>query len=169
MALKLRLLEERLAGDEELRTAVAHAGEALKGAVGELRELARGLHPSVLTTDGLRPALRQLAARSPVTVSVTVPEERFPETVESTAYFVACEALANVTKYAEASHVEIGIERRDGALVLTVADDGVGGAQNGAGTGLTGLADRVAALNGRLTVDSPPAQGTRVTAELPLI
>jgi signal transduction histidine kinase len=168
LALELRLIEERVKDDPELQGMVRRAGETLKKATGELRELARGLHPSVLSTDGLGPALGQLATRAPVPVRVTAPDERFSEPVESTAYFVASEALANVAKYAEATKAEVSIARRNGRLHVQITDDGKGGADPGTGSGLAGLADRVAALDGRLTVESPPGAGTTVSAELPL-
>jgi signal transduction histidine kinase len=168
LALKLRALEERVGGDEQSRAAVAEAGDRLKSALQELRELARGLHPSILTTDGLPPALEQLAARAPLPVAISAPEERFSEAIESTAYFVVCEALANVDKYAQATCAQVAVERRNGRLVVEISDDGVGGAHAELGSGLAGLADRVAALDGRLTVESPNGQGTKIVAELPL-
>jgi signal transduction histidine kinase len=168
LALKLRTIEERVGDDPDLKRAVGDAGERLKSALSDLRELARGLHPSILTTDGLPPALEQLAARAPLPVSVSAPERRFPEAVESTAYFVVCEALANVDRYAEASRADVSVEARNGRLRVAISDDGVGGADAGAGSGLTGLADRVAALDGSLTVASPEGEGTKVTAEIPI-
>ena len=170
LALELQMLEEsaRSSGSEELATAAEESRATLKAALDELRELARGLHPSVLATDGLPPALEQLASRAPLPVTIEASEERYPEQVESTAYFVASEALANVAKYAEASKAEISLERRNGRLVIQLADDGKGGAETGKGSGLTGLSDRVAALDGSLTVESPVGEGTRVRAELPL-
>ena len=168
LAVKLKLLEEDVADDERARAKVVEIEDRLKGALGELRELARGLHPTVLTTDGLPLALDQLAARAPLPVSVSAPSERFPETVESTAYFVACEALANVAKYAQATQAQITVEQRNGQLTVEVSDDGVGGAHASPGSGLAGLLDRVAALDGTIAIDSPAGAGTKVTAELPL-
>jgi signal transduction histidine kinase len=132
-----------------------------------LRELARGLHPSVLN-HGLKAALDSLASRSgvPTTVSFNA-TERLPEPVELAAYFVACEALANVAKYADATKASVRVSRRDGVAVIEIADDGVGGADETAGTGLQGLADRVAALDGTLRILSPRGAGTVVTADLP--
>ncbi len=167
LALKLKLLEER-AGDVTLRADLAEAGERLKDALAELRELAHGLHPTVLTTDGLSAAVEQLASRTPVPVTIAANGDRFPETVESTAYFVVSEALANVAKYARASRADVTLARRNGSLHVEVSDDGVGGADPHAGSGLAGLQDRVAALDGHLTVESHAGTGTRVTAELPL-
>jgi signal transduction histidine kinase len=110
LAVKLRMLEERTADDEDLRAAIAQIGERLKSALDDLRELARGLHPSVLTTDGLAPALEQLASRASIPVDIDAPEERYDEAVESTAYFVVSEALANVAKYAHASHAQVSVD-----------------------------------------------------------
>ena len=168
LAVKLRLLEDRVDDDTELRAAIGELGARLRRALEDLRELARGLHPSVLTTDGLSPALQQLGSRAPLDVSVSAPADRFPEAIESTAYFVASEALANVAKYAQATHAQVLVEPSDGRLVIEIADDGIGGARADSGSGLMGLVDRVAALEGRLTVDSPGGQGTTVRAELPL-
>jgi signal transduction histidine kinase len=134
----------------------------------ELRELARGIHPRVLTEHGLRPALAALAERAPVPVAVAAPSERLPAPVEAAAYFVCSEALANVAKYAQASHVGCELHVADGRLTVTVTDDGVGGADPDRGSGLRGLADRVDALGGRLAVSSPAGKGTTVTADLPL-
>jgi signal transduction histidine kinase len=152
----------------QLAARVREAEASLKNALDELRELARGLHPAVLTSDGIGPALDQAASRVPLPVRVTAPDERFAEVVESTVYFVACEALANIAKHAAAHRAEVLVERRNGSLRLTVVDDGVGGASTGEGSGLSGMADRLAALDGRLTLDSPRGGGTTVVAELPL-
>ncbi|CAM3569224.1 histidine kinase [Smaragdicoccus niigatensis] len=166
LALDLKLLEETATGD--MADALHQAGESVKEALTELRELARGLHPQILTSDGLGPALSQLASRAKVPVRVDAPEQRYPEPVETAAYFVVAEALANVSKYAKAGSAVVVVESHNGTLQVEVADDGIGGASLGAGTGLAGLADRVAALEGRLTVDSPPGAGTRVRAEIPV-
>jgi PAS domain S-box-containing protein len=144
------------------------AGE-LGEASAELRELARGIHPAVLTERGLAPAISALAGRSPVPVDVLeVPEERFASSAESTAYFTVAEALTNVAKYAQASHATVRLAKRKDALEVEVSDDGVGGAQAANGSGLAGLADRVGAIEGRLTVTSPPGEGTVVKAVVPL-
>jgi signal transduction histidine kinase len=119
--------------------------------------------------DGLARALRELAARSRLRMSVDVTEERFDDRIETAAYFVASEALANAAKYAPASSVAVSALRRNGSLVVSVRDDGTGGAAPSAGSGLAGMADRVAALGGRVTVASPPGEGTVVTAELPCV
>ena len=146
----------------------AGAGE-LAEATTELRELARGLHPAVLTDRGLGAALEALAGRSTVPVELgAVPAERLPPPVEAAAYFVVAEALTNVARYADADRAEISVSGADAAIVVAVSDDGVGGADPAAGSGLRGLADRVAALDGRLEVESPPGEGTTVRATLPL-
>jgi signal transduction histidine kinase len=133
----------------------------------ELRELARGIHPAVLE-HGLASALQSLATRSTVATTVTCdPGDRLPEPVELAAYFVASEALANVAKYASATHATVRVWRAGSLAGIEIADDGVGGADDTRGSGLRGLADRVEALDGHLRVASPPGRGTVVTAELP--
>jgi PAS domain S-box-containing protein len=144
-------------------------GDELTAASAELRELARGIHPAVLTERGLAPAISALAARAPVPVEcLGVPADRLPARAEATAYFTVAEALTNVAKYAQASHATVRMERDNGALSIEIADDGVGGARPDVGSGLTGLADRVSAVDGLLTVESPPGAGTVVRAVLPL-
>ena len=139
-----------------------------KEALSELRELAQGLHPMILTRSGLAAAVRAAARRASVPAEVAeVPEERFPPDVEAAAYYVVSEALANAGKHASASHARVTIRRSGGALRVEVVDDGVGGADAADGSGLTGLADRVAVLGGTLSVTSPPSRGTAITAELP--
>jgi signal transduction histidine kinase len=134
----------------------------------DLRNLARGIHPAVLTEGGLRPALLSLAERSPVPVHVAAaPTERLPATVEATAYFIVSEALVNAAKHARASSVTITVTRCDEHLEVSVLDDGVGGADAARGSGLGGLADRAAAVGGALSVESPRGGGTRVMARLP--
>jgi signal transduction histidine kinase len=146
---------------------LAGARSDLEAAQAELQEFARGVHPATLTEGGLGAAVVELGARSPVPVQASVPRARFPPAVEAAAYFVCSESLANAAKYAEASHVHIGIAQTNRRLMVVVADDGVGGADPSSGTGLRGLADRVEALGGRLSVDSPRDRGTRIEAELP--
>jgi signal transduction histidine kinase len=134
----------------------------------ELRDLARGIHPAVLSAHGLGVALEQVAARAPVPVKLDVDlAERLPEPIELAAYFVVSEALANVGKHAQATAVRVVVARRDAHAVIEVADNGVGGADDGGGSGLRGLADRVEALGGWLEVVSPAGRGTVLTAELP--
>jgi signal transduction histidine kinase len=153
--------------EQEMAVALDDAAAELRLALVELRELARGIHPVILSEAGLGPALVSLAERSPIPVTVTaVPPERLPSRVEETAYYVASEALANAAKHAHATAVSISARRLEGELLVEVGDDGVGGADPD-GSGLRGLADRVAALDGQLRVHSPAGKGTRVTAELP--
>jgi signal transduction histidine kinase len=152
---------------EDVGEPLADVGEALVAARTELREFARGVHPAILTERGLEVAVAELAGQSPFPVDVLVSGMRFPPPVESAAYFVCSESLANVAKYARASHVQITIARQGGRLVVAVSDDGVGGADPSTGSGLRGLSDRIATLGGRLTVASPLDGGTRVAAELP--
>jgi len=153
---------------DDARGLLAEALDEAKSAVGELRELAHGIHPSALTRHGLATALQGLAERAPVPVTVESTQERFSGPVESTAYFVAAEALTNVAKYAQASAVRVTATRIGVHLVLTVEDDGIGGARPSPEGGLAGLADRVATVNGTLTVTSEPGHGTRIRADIPL-
>jgi signal transduction histidine kinase len=154
--------------DPAARRTLAAAAESLQEALAELRELARGIHPAVLTDEGLGPALRSLAERSrlPTDLDYRVPD-RLAATVEATAYFVASEALANVAKHANATRASVAVTRPDGHLVVRVADDGVGGADPARGSGLRGLMDRVGAVDGRLLVTTPDTGGTTVVAEIP--
>jgi signal transduction histidine kinase len=143
------------------------AQSELRTGLAELRELARGIHPAVLTDRGLEPAIASLASRSPVPVAVQADTVDLPAPVEIAAYFVVSEALTNVAKYAQASAATVTVRQADGFVRVEVADDGRGGADPSRGSGLSGLADRVAALDGTITVDSPPGAGTRVHAEIP--
>jgi signal transduction histidine kinase len=168
MALQLRMARDRLARGDDALELVSAAGDEAQAAIAELRDLARGIHPAVLTERGLEPALRDLANRAPVPVEVLeAPDERFPAPVEATVYFVVSEALANVAKYAGATHATVAARLEGEQVVVEIADDGVGGAQVGAGSGLRGLVDRVGALDGELTVDSPPGAGTCIRASVP--
>jgi signal transduction histidine kinase len=169
LSLTLGLAEARLGTDPDAAAPlVAHAREEALLAVKELRELARGLHPAVLSHRGLGAALEALAGRAPVPVTVTgVPEERLPAPVEATAYFVVAESLTNVAKYAQASEARVTVTRSHDVLRVEIADDGVGGADPLAGTGLRGLRDRVEALDGELEVRSAPGGGTTVVADIP--
>jgi len=157
-------------GGEESRQAIADALQETQLAIRDLRDLGAGLDPVVLAHRGLAAAITSLTARTPVPVTLEVPEERFPPLVESTAYFVVAEALANVGKHSGASEAAVAIAARSGRLVVTITDDGRGGAVGdlAGGSGLSGLADRVAAVGGTLTIESPVGAGTRVIAELPL-
>ena len=168
LAVLLGHLRRRLDADPEAVALLERAQSELSTGLAELRELARGIHPAVLTERGLEPALRSLATRSPVPVTLTAdPGERLPAPVEAAAYFVVSEALANVAKYAEANEAAVTVRRNGGSVLIEVADDGVGGADATRGSGLRGLADRVAALDGTLAMESPPGGGTRLRAELP--
>jgi signal transduction histidine kinase len=168
LSLQLRVLKARLKTDPELAGLVDQLSAQLAQALEELRELARGIHPAVLTDHGLGPAIAALIDRVPIEVDTELDTEgRLPAPVEAAAYFVVAEALTNVVKYAKASSAGVAIRRRRGELVVTVSDDGVGGAAIDRGSGLRGLLDRVAAVGGTLAVDSPPGRGTRLTARIP--
>jgi PAS domain S-box-containing protein len=171
LSLTLGLLRARLEdGDAGAAlTLLERAAEELRYALEELRELARGLHPAVLTERGLGAALETLAHRAPFPVDVVaIPSERLPGQIEAAIYFVVSEALANAAKHARARSVTAGVRREDGLVLVEIADDGRGGADAARGSGLQGLAGRIEALDGRLSVDSPPGRGTVVRAELPL-
>jgi signal transduction histidine kinase len=145
------------------------ADRELEAALAELRELARGIHPAVLSERGLDAALEALASRAPLPVVLDAQvRERLPEAVELAAYFVVAEALTNVAKYANASRATVRALRDNGRLVVEVSDDGVGGADPSAGSGLRGLADRVAALDGALELRSAGGGGTVVRADIPV-
>jgi signal transduction histidine kinase len=169
LALEIRLAKALIASDPEAAgETLGRAGRELDLALEELRELARGLHPGALTEKGLGTSLEALAARLPVDVKIEVTEERLPPDVEATVYYIVSEALTNVAKHAEARRANVVIAR-DGALLrFEVRDDGRGGADSGAGTGILGLRDRAEAAGGTLFVVSPPGKGTVVTATLPL-
>jgi signal transduction histidine kinase len=143
--------------------------EELAEALTELREIAQGIHPAVLTERGLGAALEVLGARTPLPVSLDVtPAERLPEPVETAAYYTASEALANVVKHSHATRASVRVERLDGLVTVEISDDGVGGADPERGSGLRGLRDRVDTLDGVLRVESPPGRGTIVRVELPV-
>ena len=169
LRLQLRLARDRAGEDPEAAQVMLDgAMSELDEALAELRELARGIHPAVLADRGLEPALSALAGRAPLPVQVTrAPEERLPAPVEAAAYFVVAEALTNVARYAQANRASVAVERQNGHAVVEVRDDGVGGADPARGSGLTGLADRLSALDGRLEVDSPAGGGTLVRADNP--
>ena len=170
LSLSLRLAQNQVAKSpvraEELLEA---SREELMQALEELRELARGIHPAVLTDRGLEAALEALAGRAALPVEIDcIPDVELPPPVEAAAYYVVSEALANITKYAGASAVKVSIGQVDGYALVEVVDDGVGGADPTRGSGLSGLSDRVASLNGKLVIESPPGAGTRIRAEIPL-
>jgi signal transduction histidine kinase len=166
IGLALRHAQHELAPEAPARQTLEGALAEIGDAIGELRELARGLRPPQLDA-GLAPALQELASRAAMPVAVDASAERFPDGVETTAYFIACEALTNATKHAHASRVLLSAQRRNGSLVICVADDGVGGAAPADGTGLSGLRDRIGAHGGTLRIESERGAGTRLIAELP--
>jgi signal transduction histidine kinase len=170
LATMLSLAEARLQTDpERAAELVSRAREEAQLAVRDLRDLAHGIHPAVLSDLGLRAALEALAARAPVPVEIAnVPSEPLPAAVEAAAYFVTAEALTNVAKYAQASECDVCLTVDDGRLRVEIRDDGVGGADPSKGTGLLGLRDRVEALDGSLQIDSPPDEGTAVIVDLPV-
>ncbi|HKE82089.1 MAG TPA: histidine kinase, partial [Solirubrobacteraceae bacterium] len=168
LALELRVLRSRING-HEAAPLVDGLAERLEVALGELRELARGIHPALLTQSGLGPAVGALAERTPVPVQTAVAiEGRLPAPIESAAYFVVAEALTNVARYAHASQASVAIGRDNGDVVVVVSDDGVGGVDVAAGSGLRGLQDRVAAVDGTLQIDSPNGAGTTLRARIPI-
>ena len=169
LSLSLRLAQAKVgSAPDEAVVVLEAAREELAAALDELRELARGIHPAVLTDRGLVAAVEALATRSPVPVAFEPPAEELPRPVEAAAYYVIAETLANVIKYADATEVKVGVVSEDGRAVVTVSDDGIGGADPARGSGLRGLADRVEALGGSIRVDSPAGGGTCVTAIIPL-
>ncbi len=169
MALNMRLARDRMREDPDAAGRMLDgASSELDAALEELRELARGIHPAVLSDRGLDAALETLARRAPLPVELNRDaRERLPESIELAAYFVVSEALTNVAKYADATHAKVNVARRNGKLLVEVTDDGVGGADPEGGTGLRGLADRLAVIEGRLEVDSPPGAGTTIRARIP--
>jgi signal transduction histidine kinase len=168
LSLHLGVLQTRLHDDPDAEALLAEARTEIATSLAELRDLARGLHPAIVTAHGLAVALESLAARAPVPVRLVVDvPDRVAEAVEVAAYFVVCESLANVGKHAAATSAAVTVSRHDGTVVVEVVDDGRGGADSEGGTGLRGLADRVETLDGRLRVWTPVGGGTRVRAELP--
>jgi PAS domain S-box-containing protein len=169
LSLSLRLAQAKLESDPKAAGEVLELSRSeLAAALDELRELARGIHPAILTDRGLAAALEALASRLPVPVEIHTPDVDLPQPVEAAAYYVVAEALANVIKYAGASVVTVSVECDETRARVEVADDGIGGADPAAGSGLRGLSDRVAALDGTLEIDSPSTGGTRIVAEIPL-
>ena len=171
LALQLRAAQTAVPPElNELGAELDHVATGLTDALDELRELARGIHPAVLTEGGLAPALKALVRRSPVPVDLLLyATSGLPEHVEVSAYYVVSETLTNAAKHAHASTVTVTLESADDILRITVRDDGVGGADVTRGTGLVGVRDRVEALGGRVFIDSPPAAGTTVRVEIPLV
>jgi PAS domain S-box-containing protein len=168
LSLMLRLAQARVHADpEQAENLLGQASDELAQGLEELRELARGIHPAVLSDRGLGAALEALVTRTPLAVELDLIDDRLPEPVEAAAYYVVSEALANVAKYADASSVAVSIASVNGHAVVEIADDGVGGADPAKGSGLRGLVDRVEALDGRLHVESQPGKGTRIRAEIP--
>jgi signal transduction histidine kinase len=167
LALNLRLARMSVTDGSDTAALLDGSIDELGQSLKELRDLARGIHPVVLSDRGLEPAVRALAARAPVPVEIVGRAGRLPAAVETAAYFVVSEALTNVSKYARAEHATVRVERVNGQLLVEVSDDGVGGASVSDGSGLRGLSDRVAALSGTLEVTSPPGRGTRLRAYLP--
>jgi PAS domain S-box-containing protein len=169
LMLQLAAVREAAPTGEVLIAELSRVECELASALDELREMSRGIHPSILSEGGLGPALRALARRStiPVALDVTT-KRRLAEPIEAAAYFVASEALANATKHAQASRIDVSLARRDGVLLLSIRDDGVGGADSRHGSGLVGLHDRVEALGGTIRIESPPGAGTLLVVALPL-
>jgi signal transduction histidine kinase len=170
VALTLGVAQSKLASDPaSAARLVGQARTEAELAVKELRELARGIHPAVLSDCGLGPALQALATRAPVPVEISgVPSTPLRPEVEAAAYFVTAEALTNVAKYAQASAAFVHLSTEHDRLCVQVRDDGVGGADPTSGSGLRGLRDRVDALDGHLQLESQPGCGTIVTVEIPL-
>jgi signal transduction histidine kinase len=164
----LKIAQRKLGDEHEAADVLRLAHDELGEAHAELRDLARGLHPVALSERGLRSALESLTAGCPMPVTLDVTADELPQRVELAAYFIVSEALTNATKYADATRMQIRVAPEGGSLSVEIVDDGCGGADAAAGTGLRGLADRIDALGGELHVDSPPGCGTRVSARLPL-
>ena len=168
LALDLRLLRARLKQDPELAATVEELADKLAAALAELRELARGIHPAVLSDHGLAPAIHVLVERVPIAVECALEvDQRLPAPVEAAAYFVVAEGLTNVIKYANATTARVSVRRRRTELEVEVSDNGVGGAQLDVGTGLRGLSDRLSALEGELSLHSPLGEGTQLAARIP--
>jgi signal transduction histidine kinase len=170
LAVKLRLARMKAEAEPEVARLLDESAAELQAGLDELRELARGIHPAVLTDRGLGPALEGLASRAPLPVEIeAVPEGGLPDAAATAVYFVVSEALTNVAKYAHADRATVAVRRVGDDVVVEVSDDGVGGADAARGSGLRGLSDRVAALDGRLELHSPAGEGTRVRAEIPVL
>ncbi|HEX7346310.1 MAG TPA: histidine kinase, partial [Candidatus Limnocylindrales bacterium] len=174
VAVTLALQQARQAATDgvelpELEARLSAAADELKGAITDLRELARGIHPALLEDEGLPAAVTALARRASVPVATRFElDRRLPRHIEATAYFLVAEALTNATRHASATRVDVTIRDSGDRLEVTVADDGAGGADPSRGSGLAGLVDRLASVDGRLTIDSPARGGTRIRAEIPV-
>ncbi len=170
LGLELRLAQSTVPADPpELQTPIGRVADELDEAIEELRELARGIHPAILSEGGLGPALRTLARRAALPVELDIrTDTRAPDPIEVAAYYVVSEALTNTTKHARATYAHVTVEQRDAHLHLTIRDDGIGGADPAGGSGLIGLRDRVQTLSGSIEVDSRPGEGTTIVVELPL-
>jgi signal transduction histidine kinase len=171
LSLEIRLAQNAMGddGDPVIRHSLERAADEARAALVELRDLALGIHPLILTESGLGAAVESLADRTPVDVTIEIGPERYAPVVEGAAYFVIAEALTNVAKYAKAQTASVRATGRGGELHIDVADDGVGGADPGSGSGLRGLVDRLAALDGTITIDSPVGGGTRISAQIPIV
>jgi signal transduction histidine kinase len=171
LGLAVRAAEADAPPDQgDVRAALSRIATGLAGAVADLQEISRGIHPAILSKGGLGPALRTLARRSTIPVELDVTTiARLPEPIEVAAYYVVSEALANAAKHAQASGIEVSLTTRDGSLLVSIRDDGIGGADPARGSGLVGLTDRVQALGGSIRVSSRPGDGTHITAELPVV
>jgi signal transduction histidine kinase len=168
LSLELSVLEDRLEQDPEARERLRLARREIATSLDELRDVARGIHPAVVSGHGLEIALEQLAARAPVPIRLVVElEGRLPERLEVAAFYLVSESLANIGKHASATTATVEVGRSNGVVVVEVVDDGIGGADTELGSGLRGLADRVEALEGRLRIWSPSGVGTRLRAEIP--
>jgi signal transduction histidine kinase/CBS domain-containing protein len=169
LAVALRRAEAKVTGSDELRADLARVAEGLTTAVDELRELSRGIHPSILSEGGLAPALKALGRRSSLRVKLDMGfEQRLPDHVEVAAYYSVSEALTNASKHANATRVWVSLRLDDGMLLLSIRDDGVGGADASRGSGLTGLRDRIDALGGKLQLESPCGRGTLIEVQIPI-
>jgi len=155
---------------DELRGELSQVADGLVSVLDELRELSRGLHPAILAEGGLQPALKALARRSPIAVELNVcVDKRLPQHVEVTTYYVVSELLTNAAKHAQASTIHVGVDAADQVLLLSVKDDGIGGADPTRGTGLIGVRDRVEAIGGTISMQSPQRAGTRIDIEIPIV
>jgi signal transduction histidine kinase len=169
LGLELRSAEAMVPPEQtELRAQLSHTAEGLSGAIEELQEISRGIHPAILSRGGLGPALKTLARRSTIPVELEVDaDHRLPEAIEAAAYYVVSEALTNAAKHSGASAVQVHVASHDELVRISIRDDGVGGAAPGQGSGLIGLKDRVEALGGKIEIDSPSGGGTSLRVRIP--